>query len=250
MDKISALIDSLLHEYDTNTSTILGRIDNKNIMIFIVIFVILMFVSKFFEIGLSIIFFIVIAAIVSYVVYSRNQIIDISTEEDLKIKLELISPRPTRLDNHPPLIDFLFSIKDFYYINPTAFYNVIQNIDNFIQLYDEIINDQLIYCVQNLQVAIEFSRTAQNNLQSIIYNLDVDKRLTKKFHQSLKEFHLIMRQYISNMIARCNSHFNPTDINNSSMWYQEYGPHAANYYSMGSNDLYSKKEKETTFSYY
>lgn len=250
MEKISALIDSLLHEYDTNTSTILGRIDNKNIVIFIVIFVILMFVSKFFEIGLSIIFFMIIAAIVSYVVYSRNQIIDISTEEDLKIKLELINPRPTRLDNHPPLIDFLFSIKDFYYINPTAFYNVVQNIDNFIQLYDEIINDQLIYCVQNLQVAIEFSRTAQNNLQSIIYNLDVDKRLTKKFHQSLKEFHLIMRQYISRMIARCNSHFNPADINNSSMWYQEYGPHAANYYSMGSNDPYSKKEKETTFSYY
>lgn len=250
MEKISTLIDSLLREYDTNTSTILGRIDNKNIVIFIIIFVIFLFFARFFEISLTIIFFIIIAIIVSYLVYSKNQINDISTEEDLKIKLELINPRPKRIDNYPPLVDFLFSIKDFYYINPTAFYNVVQNIDNFIQLYDEIINDQLIYCVQNLQVAIEFSRNAQNNLQSIIYNLDVDKRMTKKFHQSLKEFHLIMRQYVVRMISKCNSHFNPNDINNSTLYYQEYGPHAINYYSMGTYDQYSKDRKATTFSFY
>jgi len=250
MENISTLIDSLLREYDTNTSTILGRIDNKNIIIFIIIFIFFLFISQFFDIGLTIIFFIIIAALVSYILYSKNQINDISTEENLKIKLEFINPRPRRIDNHPPLIDFLFSIKDFYYINPTAFYNIVQNVDNFMQLYDEIINDQLIYCVQNLQVAIEFSRNAQNNLQSIIYNLDVDKRMTKKFHQSLKEFHLIMRQYVARMIARCNSHFNSSDINNSSMYYQEYGPHAANYYSRGTNDPYSKDRKETTFSFY
>ena len=168
----------------------------------------------------------------------------------MKLKLEFITPRPARLDNYPDLVDFLFSIKDFYYINPNAFFNIVQNIDNFIQLYDEIINDQLIYCVQNLEVAIGFSRDAQNNLQSIIYNLDVSKKMTKKFHQSLKEFHLIMRQYVSRIINKCNNKFNPDDINNASMYYHEYGPHAINYFSQETSDIYSKYPKATTFSFY
>jgi len=88
-------------------------------------------------------------------------------------------------------------------------------------------------------VAIQFSRNAQNNLQSMIFNLDVDKNITRKYHESLRQFHLIMRQYVVKIINKCNMKFNPSDINNHSKEYIEYGPREYNYYN-----------NNTTFDFY
>ena len=107
------------------------------------------------------------------------------------------------------------------------------------QLYEEIMNDVMLYCTQNLEVAIQFSREAQNNLQSMIFNLDVDKKITQKFHRALRQFHLIMRQYVHRLIEKCNDNFSPKNIDNRSKPYIEYGPREYNYYN-----------NTTTFDFY
>jgi len=241
-ENINRLIDSLLEKYDVNTTNILGRISNTDLVVYLIIFIIFLVIAQYLYISLTTIFLLFIALLVCYIIYSRKQIDRVSTEEELKIKTELIIPRPMRIDNYPDLIDFLFSIRDFYYINPNAFYGIVQNVDNFIQLYDEIMNDRMIYCTQNAEVANGFVRNAENNLQSMIYNLDIDQNITRKFHQSLREFTLIMRQYMARIITKCNADFNEKDINNHSKYYHEYGPHPYNYYNI--------KDKETTFEVY
>lgn len=239
MERIDNLIDSLKKSYDENFATTLGNISNEHLTKYIIIIVIFLFFATIFSISLTFIFFFIIAIIIIYVFYSKNQIDQISDAENTKIKSELIIPQPTRLDNHPELIDFLFSIREFYYINPNAFYGVVSNLDHFMQLYEEIMNDVMLYCTQNLEVAVQFSREAQNNLQSMIFNLDVDKKITRKFHQSLRQFHLIMRQYVHRLIEKCNSNFNPDNIDNHTKPYIEYGPREYNYYN-----------NTTTFDFY
>src|SRR5271154_6664207 len=223
-NKINETVDSLLKQYDTNFSTILGRIDNDSWVTYIVIFVVCLFFAKLVNINLSIIFFIFLAILVSYIIYSKRRIEKITIQEQHRIKLDLIRPRPKRIDSYPNLIDFLYSIREFYYINPSAFFEIVNNIDNFIQLYEEIMFNKVLYCTQNLEVALGFARNALNSLHSMIYNLDVDKHITRKFHKSLKAFHYILQQYSTRMIRRCNREFNYKNLNNTSQYYYEYGP--------------------------
>uniref|UniRef100_A0A6C0LR57 Uncharacterized protein n=1 Tax=viral metagenome TaxID=1070528 RepID=A0A6C0LR57_9ZZZZ len=229
-NNVETLIDSLLKKYESNLSTIFGSINNNGLIIFATIFVICFFFMKMTTISVTFIFFFFLAIFLSYLVYSKRKIIRITLEDEHKIKLGLIIPKPKRIDKYPDLIDFLYSIRDFYYINPTAFFQIIDNIDNFIQLYDEIMYDKVIYCTENIEVALEFIRNAQNHLHSIIYNLDVDTNITKKFHQSLVQLHRITQQYSSRIIRKCNSKFNSKNINNSSGIYEQYGPREFNYY--------------------
>src|SRR5690606_4508663 len=96
-------------------------------------------------------------------------------------------------------------------------------------------------CKQNLEVALEFVRNAQNHLHSMIFNLDIDKSATAKFHESEHSFHVIMYQYVKEIIDKCNNKFNIKQINNMSGYYYEYGPKAINYFE-GNEDKFGQFE--------
>lgn len=230
-ERINKFIDYLECLYNHNTYTILGRISNSYIFMYITIFVVFLFFAKVINVSLSLIFFIIIALVICYIIYSKQQIQNITPERESSIKLNLIIPRPKKIANYPDLISFLYDIRDTYYINPNDFYAIINNIDNFIDLYDQIMNDKMIYCMQNLEVAVEFARNALNHLHSIIYSLDVHRSITKEFWYRLQQLQFILRQYISRMIRKCNSEFNSNNINNTTIYYPEFGPKPFNYFS-------------------
>jgi hypothetical protein len=231
--KIVDLINSLLTDYQNSITTNLGKIDNNGIVTYITIFIICLFFAKLVRINLSFIFFCLLSVLLCFLVYKKREIEHITYDKQLEIKNKLITPRPQRIDKYPDFINFLYSIKEFYYVNPNDFYDVVINIDNFVQLYDQIMNNKMIYCTQNLEVALQFIRNAQNHLHTIIYNLDTDKNITKKYHESLRDFHLIAQQYMSRLIQKCNSTFDTKNINTTSKYYNEYGPKPVNYFSTG-----------------
>ena len=227
---ITQLIDSLFSEYQTNISTVLGKIDNNGIVTYISVVIICVFFAKIIDVSLTFIFLFAVSLFFCFLIYKKRSVDNLTYEKQLEIKLSLITPKPQRIDNYPDLINFLYSIRDFYFINPNEFYGIVNEIDNFIQLYDQIMNNEMLYCTQNIEVAIPFIRNAQNHLHSMIYNLDTNKRLTAKYHKALADFHLIAQQYISRIIRKCNSKFNIKHINNTSKYYSEYGPHPVNYF--------------------
>jgi hypothetical protein len=236
--EIVDLIKSLLTDYQNSITTNLGKIDNNGIVTYVTIFVICLFFSKILNISLSIIFFLSCAIFFCYLIYKKREIEQITYDKELEIKNKLVVPRPERIDNYPDLINFLYSVKEFYYVNPNEFYGVVNDIDNFIQLYDQIMNNKVLYCTQNLEVAFDFIRGAQNHLHALIYNLDVDKNITKKYHEALRDFHVIVQQYMSRLIRKCNSEFNSKNLDNNSKYFSEYGPRAFNYYSPDTNSRF------------
>jgi len=230
-ERITQLINSFFDTYDNNITTQLGQINNQSLMLYLVIFVILLFVAKLFQISLSIIFFLAVAFLICYIIYSKRKLDKVVKQQQLKIKQELIIPRPKNFGSYPDVIDFFYSIKEFYNVNPNAYHEAIKDMDKFFYLYEEIMQNKMLYYKQNVDVAVGFARDALNQLQSIIYNLDVDKTLTNKYHESLKEFHLIIYQYINRIIKKANERFNPAEINTTSEYYQQYGPRPFNYFN-------------------
>lgn len=229
-DQINQLIERLSNAYDNNITTKLGKITNKQWFVFIIIIIIFLYIAKSVNITLSIVFFLLIALLICYLIYSRKQVVEPIKEVDTDLKMNLINPKPNQqLQNHPDLVDFLYSIRNLNHVNPDAFKTIIIDMNNFIQLYDEIMNNQMIYCTENLEVAVDFIRDAQNNLQSMIYNLDSSQLVTWQFHNSLKEFQFLVRQYVKRMIDKCNC-VDEDQINNGTKFYQEYGPKPVNYY--------------------
>ena len=158
--RIANLIDSLFKTFDTNFAHILAEIDNESIVIYLVIIVICLFFAKMLNVGLSLIFFLFVAFVLCYYIYSRRKLHKITFTEENKIKLELITPHPKHFDDYPDIIDFFYSIREFYYINPTAFYALVNATDNFIVLYENIMTTEMLYCAQNVQVAVDFVRNA------------------------------------------------------------------------------------------
>lgn len=225
------IFGSMEKTYNDNITTVLNQIPSDNIAIYIAIFIILLFISKFINFNLSNLFFIIIAFCIIYYIYSKHQI-NLSPTTDIQTKIELIMPNPTRLGPaYADLVNFLYNVREYYFINPTEFAELVLNIDNFIQLYEEIMSDHVIYCGENIEVAANFCRSAQNNLQSVIFGLSTNFLPTKRFHEALELFDSIMNKYTKQMVTKCNKRFVPGQINNSSKFYDMYGPKPINYFN-------------------
>lgn len=233
VNKPNLLIDSLSDEFQHNISTKLAEISNREIVIYILILVGFIFISRLFNLSLSTIFFIVIALVIIYIYYSKQRLEHPSIETDLNTKIKLIIPEPKRLSpNYPDLVNFLYDVKSYYFLNMDAFYSLISNVDNFIQLYEEIMQDRMVYCVENLEVSVNFARSAQNDLQSIIYGLSSSSERTNRFHSRLAKFQSIMNTYITRLGTKCNRNF--SQKNNQSKFYQLDGPKPFNYFGLTS----------------
>lgn len=231
MTELEKIIDKFNNLQNNNPYYLTKNIDNKTLYIFIIIILGFIILARFIEINLTQLVLVTTALSICYMIYQKNNL-DQNTEKDqIEIKRNLIIPVPNRLDDYPDLIDILYTTRDFHYINPTAYNKIIYDLDNFIQLYEQIMFNEMVYSVQNTEVAIDFARSALNNFHSLIYNLDVSKRLTAKYHKALKQLHLILNAYMINIIEKSNEKFNVKQINYTSKFYDRHGPRPFNYFS-------------------
>lgn len=221
-----------------NFATKLGQINNRSWSIFFIIVIIFLFVSQIVNISLSIIFFLVIALIICYIIYSKQQSEELSPNTDQLMKLDFIIPQPCHLKNYSDAVNFLYSTKDYYYGNPNAYYAMVSSMDNFFRLYTEIMNNKMIYCTDNLEVAVGFSRDALNNLQSMVYTIYPNKYLGKELQEYESLLYSIFQTYISSMAQKCNKPFLTGDINYYNKFYQISGPRAYNYYDYVKTGVY------------
>jgi hypothetical protein len=231
-NKVLSMLDDLKKSFDNNFSTKVHSIDNKSIFMYVCIIGAAIFVSQRSKIRLSNIFYILIAIIICYYIYSKKKIKAIEFNKELEIKKTLVIPEPQNIDEYPDMIEFVYDIKEFYYINANAFYSMIKNIDNYFELYDQMTNNIVLYKLENVEVAIEYSRLALNDLQSIIYNMDTSNIIMAKFEHSMRRLHKLFRKYNSYIINIANKNFNDKNLYTNSKYYSEYGPRESNYYSM------------------
>ena len=228
--KISSLINDLLKSYDENFFTTLRRIPNQSLYVYALIVIAFLFLAQWIEISFTTVILIITAVIIIIIIYSNEKITSVAAKEENKIKLEFIKPKPKRMIDYPDLVNFFYSIKQFYYINPNAFYAVVNNVEQFLGIYEAMMNNEIIYCKQMFEVANQFYRNALNHLHSLIFNMNVDKYITNKFQRSIKDLNVLLYQYVERLIHKCNTEFKSHNINNNSGFIQQFGPKPVNYY--------------------
>lgn len=148
-------------------------------------------------------------------------------------KIKFIEPPIDKIKKYEDFIDLIFSIQDLYYYNPKAFELMIFSLENFIKIYEYILEDPTL--TNHLYyLADKNMHNILNNLHSIIHSLPDDKKIIYKFHTSLKLMEELLNDYINKIYQ---IHIKQTDIDINSKIINT-GPKEINFYENYNFDFY------------
>lgn len=130
---------------------------------------------------------------------------DYKNEEEMT-KLDIIKPKlDADIKENNDLIEFAFSVQDFYVFNPEAYDEFIESLNSFIYLYDLIkIRSELAN--YNYQLAETERKNVLNSFHSLIYNLPPSAPHNNKFNLSLDVLESILNKYMIELKEICINH--------------------------------------------
>lgn len=183
--------------------TFVESLNNKELFRNIVIIIVFVYLSASYTIKLNIIFSIVLAVICILYLYEKERNTINIEEEQHKAKLASINPEPKNIKENKDLINFIFSVQDFYVYNPQAFEEMVDSIDAFKQLYNDIFTESQ-FSNYYYQIAETKKNDALNAFHSIIYKLPVNDIFTEKFNRAHKRLETILNNYINEIYDQCD----------------------------------------------
>jgi len=185
---------------------------------------------------LSIIGFI-FGLIIVYILYIINKNKIVSNQDELEYKKNKIEPKLKYVDQFPDIINFIYDIKEFYYYNTQDFSNLINLLDIYMRLYDDIMIG-MERCGDNIEILKDKKYEILNTLHSIIYSLEDSHVLINKHKKSLTILHKLLNKYLNKSINKCNNQ-NKNNININTKFINKH-------------DLrtYNEYKNESTFQFY
>jgi hypothetical protein len=177
--------------------------NSKEIFVNATIILVFMFFFMKLSIGLNIILGLVLAVTCILYLTERKTNANKIEHEQMERKIESIKPEPTNFVHDKDLIDFTFSVQDFYVFNPQAYEEFVDNVNAFKSLYDNVFNDKK-FANYYYQIATSKKNNALNAFHSIIFCLPNDKIFTEKFDRAHKRLETILNKYINELYDRCD----------------------------------------------
>jgi len=167
------------------------------------IFIFLVFLLKNVNIKIGVIMSIIFVAI--YFIYNsqKNTHEDNIIKKQRNIKLENLYSKE-KIKDYTDILDFMFSIQDFYKFNAPAYEEMTENIEALIQLY-QMVKINSTYCEDVYELMNSKKRNALNNLHSIIFSLPDDKLIIDKLNRSIKILDKILDRYIDKIAILCEN---------------------------------------------
>jgi hypothetical protein len=205
--------------------------DAKTTFVYFCIIIIFIGVFSRLKIGLNIIFAIVMAVIIILYFNSVKNIDSEQTDKQYEEKYKIIKPVPQKIKSYSDIIDFLFSIQDFYVYNPPVYENLIDTIDDFFTLYEEANNDNALYGT-NFLLAEEKKLNAVNILHSMIFSLpcSVNNVYTSKLNKATEKLNNILDKYLDEMFDKNKKYIYDNGVNIDTIFLTS-GPKERNFYS-------------------
>lgn len=201
----------------------ISSLDKQTLFFYTVIIIFFIFIFMFLPIGVNIIFGIILAIAIILYLYGKYQnmnqfnenninnenmidnnnnldnIFDLNSEQE---KLNYIIPQPKNFNGNKDLIDFIFSIQDFYLLNPQAYEELINNLDNFLQLRKYIFDEDELSNYY-YQIAESKKDNALNSLQSLIFTMPSNEYFNEKLKKSMDSLNLILNKYMNEIYDKC-----------------------------------------------
>lgn len=206
----------------------LDNADKTTIFIYISVFIIFLWISKFLNINLSIILCIFISITIIFYFDYRKQDEKKTNKEMLDKKYNVLRPKSTTIEKYSEIIDFLYSIQEMYVYNPQSFEELIENINEFFENYEYTIKFPEI--AGKLYSILEVRKTnSLNSLHSIIYNLPSNKFFENKLERAVEKLDSLLSYYLDEVVIINDNYNKSYGFTNNSVIINK-GPKEVNYY--------------------
>lgn len=226
LSDINAIINDRI---DKSVYNKLVSIPPNDLFKYICVIIFCLLLVRLMNINITIIFGLILGLVIVYLLYDKNEL-EINTFDDqIKFKLLSIVPKPKNFDNYTKLIQLIYSIRDFYEYNPDIFTNLINSLDSYIRIYEDI-KIGIEYCHLNVDVAKQMAKNALNSLHSFIYTIDNNDILEVKLRNAMVELQKLLTYYTNDMITICNSVIDKNGYNTKNKRIHDKGPKEYNLY--------------------
>jgi len=208
--------------YNTNIYDIYTKIPKSNIIIYIfIVFIVFNFISRL-EIRLNEIMTFLVSVILIYILFKKDYsefikytnvkkseldflhklIFNDSDVEYAKLSDTFFKPaghnEKSFLYLNPLIVQFFYNLRNYSQINVSSYISSIIHSNNVIGLsYQSTIGLNRSYL--NYELAIEETKKALNDLNSLIYNIPSTKKSYNKLEESIKILHSLLNKHISDM---------------------------------------------------
>jgi hypothetical protein len=187
--------------------SLLESFNNQQLFRNIVITIIFIFFFMKMNIGLNILLGLFFAFVCVIYLYEKETTTAQIEKEQYQRELESIKPEPQKIRDNKDIIDFLFSVQDFYVFNPQAYEEMIDNLDAFKSLQDNIFGEPKLSNYY-YQIAESKKENALNAFHSLIFTLPTDKIYTEKFDRAHERLETILNNYLNEMYDQCVFYLN------------------------------------------
>jgi hypothetical protein len=180
-------------------------------------------------IDLSIILSLVIGTLVIFYMDYKKQ--DEIKEKDniIRQKYDSIRPYSEIVGKYDDFIDFLYSIQDMYIYNPQAYEEMVDNIDEFLKIYEQVKLFPKL-AGKNYSIAEKNKLIALNALHSIIYTLPPNKFYGNKLIRSIEKLDTLLSRYLKDIYIWNNNYNKTYGYTNESVVINK-GPKPINFHS-------------------
>ena len=200
----------------SNIFVSLSSIPRDQMAFYLLLFLAVMCVSKISTLSTNTFCFMIVAIGLICVMYQRDLIKNETNTPSLSV-------RPS-VATQPDIIQFLSETNNYYYANDVVYKTFVSDLDNFMRIYNQFIRTDLIYPIENAEIAFEHARNAQNNFNSLIYSLEPSNCQTHQFHLDQSRLNSLLNKYIKRILTICSRKIRrPTDF------FDRRAPKARNY---------------------
>lgn len=208
----------------------INLLDKKTFFNYLIILSIFISIFIRLNIKLNIIFGTLLAFLFLYYVYDRDATKIQIKNDIITTKKILIRPESKQLLKHDKLVNFIFSIQEFYTYNAQAYEDMIDFIDSLLVLYEESKKDN--YVAGNNFIMMENKKkNALNSLHSIIYTLPDNKLVINKLEKAYRELDTLLIYYLNEVYNINKFHIYDKGYNNHTKVIN-LGPKPSNFYNL------------------
>lgn len=172
------------------------KVDKVTLFWYIVIVIIIITIFSKMIVEINILIGIIVAFGMISILYYNYSVDQMNSDELFEQKKKLIYPQPTELLLHNEMVDFLFSIQEFYSYNPQAYEDMIEQIDIFFKLYNEVHNNNDLASI-DYELMTDHMNSAINSLQSLVFKMTPDVKRDQKLKNAVLTLRKICETYLN-----------------------------------------------------
>jgi hypothetical protein len=232
--------------YNNNIYDIIDKLPKYNIIIYIFIITIIYAIISRFQIRLNEILTFLFCLLVIYLLINKDYKEFIKYTQYKKDQLNFlhklmfnnnweyakhnsIISKPNKnkksyLYLNPVIVELFYNIREYSQYNVSSYVNSLLHCNNVLGIEYEA-NIGLDRDYLNYEMAVQETKKALNELNSIVYNLPLDKISYKKLKESTTLLHELLNKNIKNISILCKNDNKKTEINMFSMpdnFYDDY----------------------------